>query len=70
MPWSKASTPRCRASKGQPGFYCQINIGDYPRPAVIHAEPVCVQRPAKVIVVQPAYLRVPGRDAGSNTIAS
>ena len=26
----------------QPGFYGQINIGDFPRPAVIYAEPVWV----------------------------
>ncbi len=43
----------------QPGFYGQINIGDFPRPAVIYAEPVWVQRPPKVVRVQPVYLRVP-----------
>jgi len=43
----------------QPGFYGQINIGDFPRPAVIYAQPVWVQRPAKVAYVQPIYLRVP-----------
>ncbi len=43
----------------QPGFYGQINIGDFPRPAVIYAEPVWIARPAKVVYVQPIYLRVP-----------
>jgi hypothetical protein len=43
----------------QPGFYGQINIGDFPRPAVIYAEPLWIQRPAKVVYVQPVYLRVP-----------
>jgi len=43
----------------QPGFYGQINIGDFPRPTVIYAEPVWVQRPPKVVYVQPIYLRVP-----------
>jgi hypothetical protein len=43
----------------QPGFYGQINIGDFPRPAVIYAEPVWVQRPSKVVYVQPIYLHVP-----------
>jgi hypothetical protein len=43
----------------QPGFYGQINIGDFPRPAVIYAEPVWVARPAKVVYVQPVYLRIP-----------
>jgi hypothetical protein len=43
----------------QPGFYGQINIGDFPRPAVIYAQPVWVQRPQKVVYVQPVYLHVP-----------
>lgn len=43
----------------QPGFYGQINIGDFPRPAVIYAQPVWVARPAKVVYVEPVYLRVP-----------
>jgi hypothetical protein len=43
----------------QPGFYGQINIGDFPRPAVIYAQPVWVVRPAKVVYVEPIYLRVP-----------
>jgi predicted DNA-binding transcriptional regulator AlpA len=43
----------------QPGLYGQINIGDFPRPAVIYAQPVWVQRPVKVMQVQPIYLRVP-----------
>ena len=43
----------------QPGFYGQINIGDFPRPAVIYAEPVWVERPRRVAYVEPVYLRVP-----------
>ena len=43
----------------QPGFYGQINIGDFPRPMVIYAQPVWVQRPPRVVQVQPIYLRVP-----------
>jgi hypothetical protein len=43
----------------QPGLYGQIIIGDFPRPAVIYAEPVWVQRPSEVVRVQPIYLRVP-----------
>jgi hypothetical protein len=43
----------------QPGLYGQINIGDFPRPALIYAEPIWVQRPPKVVYVQPIYLRVP-----------
>lgn len=43
-------------SLGQPGFYGQIDIVDYPPPRVIYAEPVIVQE--AVIVSQPIYLRV------------
>ena len=43
----------------QPGFYGQINIGDFPRPAVIYAEPVWIVRPARVVYVEPVYLRIP-----------
>ena len=43
----------------QPGLYGQINIGDFPRPAVIYAQPVWVQRTPQVVHVQPIYLRVP-----------
>ena len=43
----------------QPGFYGQINIGDFPRPAVIYAQPVWIQRPPRVVYVEPIYLHVP-----------
>ena len=43
----------------QPGFYGQINIGDFPRPAVIYAQPTWSVRPAKVVHYEPIYLRVP-----------
>lgn len=42
---------------GQPGFYGQIDIGDYPPPQLIYRWPVRVER---VIVERPpVYLRVP-----------
>lgn len=44
-------------SVGQPGFYGTIDIGNYPRPQVIYAEPVIIEhvkvRPA------PVYMHVP-----------
>ncbi len=43
-------------SLGQPGFYGQIDIGDYPAPQLIYAEPVIVEQ--VVIVQQPIYLHV------------
>ena len=36
----------------QPGFYGEIHIGELPRPAVIYAQPVWVQRPARVVRVE------------------
>jgi hypothetical protein len=46
---------------GEPGFYGQIDIGDYPPPRLIYAEPVIVQPvivEQVVVVAQPVYLRV------------
>lgn len=43
----------------QPGFYGQINVGDFPRPAVIYAQPVLITAQPRVVYVQPIYLRVP-----------
>jgi hypothetical protein len=42
---------------GQPGFYGRLDIGDFPRPAVIYSRPVYVEREA--ISRPPIYLRVP-----------
>ncbi len=44
-------------SLGQPGFYGQIDIGDYPPPQLVYAQPVIVEK--VVYVEQPIYLRVP-----------
>lgn len=46
-------------SIGQPGFYGQIDIGNYPRPQVIYAEPVIIQQVPVGVVRQPVYLHVP-----------
>jgi hypothetical protein len=43
---------------GQPGFYGRIDIGDYPAPQLIYAQPVIVQRP-QYYSARPIYLRVP-----------
>lgn len=45
-------------SIGQPGFYGQIDIGDYPRPVLVQPEPIIIARPYGV-VYQPVYLHVP-----------
>jgi hypothetical protein len=44
-------------SIGQPGFYGQINIGDYPQPQVIYRQPVIIERGN--MNRAPVYLRVP-----------
>jgi hypothetical protein len=46
-------------SIGQPGFYGQIDIGNYSRPPVINARPVVIQRIPRGEVREPLYLRVP-----------
>ena len=44
-------------SIGQPGFYGQINIGDYPAPRVIYQQPMIIERAD--MNRPPVYLRVP-----------
>jgi len=43
---------------GQPGFYGRIDIGNMAPPPVLYAEPMIIQRPARIIA-EPMYLRVP-----------
>ncbi len=54
---SHAADVGVSVSIGQPGFYGQIDIGDYPRPRVIYEEPVIIER--RRVVEQPVYIRVP-----------
>ena len=42
---------------GQPSFYGRIDIGDYPQPQFIYAEPIVIER--TVVRRSPIYLRVP-----------
>lgn len=44
-------------SIGQPGFYGQIDIGDYPQPQVIYRRPIMIEQSS--MNRQPIYLRVP-----------
>jgi hypothetical protein len=46
-------------SVGQPGFYGQIDIGNFPQPRVVYAQPVIIRRSPEVISVPPIYLHVP-----------
>lgn len=43
-------------SIGQPGFYGQIDIGDYPRPVLVYPEPVIIE---VGVARPPMYLHVP-----------
>ena len=45
-------------SIGQPGFYGRIDVGNYPAPELIYAQPVIVERP-QYDSARPIYLRVP-----------
>ena len=42
---------------GQPGFYGQIDIGGFPRPALLYPQPVFIERVP--VGRPPIYLRVP-----------
>jgi hypothetical protein len=43
---------------GQPGFYGRLDIGNFPQPQLVYAQPVVIQ-PVRGVVYQPIYLRVP-----------
>jgi len=45
-------------SVGEPGFYGRLDIGNFPQPQLIYAQPVVV-RPVRGVVYDPVYLRVP-----------
>ncbi len=45
-------------SIGEPGFYGRLDIGNYPQPQLIYAQPVVI-RPVRTVVYEPVYLRVP-----------
>lgn len=45
-------------SIGQPGFYGRIDIGDFPNPRLVYAQPVIIDRGVRMHQ-GPIYLRVP-----------
>jgi len=46
-------------SVGQPGFYGQINIGNFPQPQLIYPQPIVVQPSPEFVSAAPIYLHVP-----------
>jgi hypothetical protein len=46
-------------SVGQPGFYGQLDIVNYPRPQVIYAQPTVIDVLPYKVYPAPMYLRVP-----------
>lgn len=58
MASAQAADVGVSVSIGQPGFYGRLDIGNYPQPQVIYAQPVVIQ-PVRGVVHQPVYLRVP-----------
>jgi hypothetical protein len=46
-------------SVGQPGFYGQIDIGNFPRPQVIYPQPVVIAPVPVGVTYPPLYLHVP-----------
>ncbi len=52
------ATAAVTVSIGQPGFYGRIDVGNYPAPELIYAQPVIVERP-QYSSARPIYLRVP-----------
>lgn len=56
---SQAADVGVSISLGQPGFYGQIELGDFPRPQLVYSEPRYIER--IVHHRAPVYLRVPPR---------
>ncbi len=43
----------------QPGVYGRIDIGNYPRPAVVYGQPIIIAPQPVIVRAQPVYLYVP-----------
>lgn len=56
---SQAADVGVSVSVGQPGFYGHIDIGDFPQPEVVYAQPRIIQPVPVGVPVEPLYLRVP-----------
>lgn len=43
----------------QPGVYGRIDIGNFPQPQLVYAQPVLIAPPVRYVQQQPVYLYVP-----------
>ncbi len=43
----------------QPGVYGRIDIGNFPQPQLVYAQPLLILPPARYVQQQPVYLYVP-----------
>ena len=43
----------------QPGVYGRIDIGNFPQPQLIYAQPILIAPPVRYVQQQPVYLYVP-----------
>ena len=60
MPAAQAADVGVSISVAQPGVYGRIDIGRFPQPDIVVAQPVIVQRPTVVVAQpQPVYMWVP-----------
>ncbi len=60
MPAAHAADVGVSISVAQPGVYGRIDIGRFPQPEIVVAQPVIVQRPTVVVAQpQPVYMWVP-----------
>jgi len=60
LPAAQAADVGVSISVAQPGVYGRIDIGRFPQPEIVVAQPVIVQRPTVVVAQpQPVYLWVP-----------
>ncbi len=57
-PTAVAADVAVSITSGAPNFYGRIDIGNFPQPQVIYAQPVIIQRSPQYVAA-PLYLRVP-----------
>lgn len=59
VPAAQAADVGVSVRIGEPGFYGQLDIGSFPRPQVIYAEPMVIRPLPGRPPPAPVYLRVP-----------